>query len=121
MRQLVQDGPEGSALLPSDCVPMAGPPRKADGSPHLATITGRILRRDNGLPLANAHLQMIGTPFIAFTDAQGWYTFRFDAALVEECRTQRVRVAAAGYRTQWVSVVVTSRIRSNDVLLEPGH
>ncbi len=49
------------------------------------------------------------------------YAFRFDADLVEECRTQLVRVTAPGYRTQWVSIVVSSRIRSNDVLLEPGQ
>jgi carboxypeptidase family protein len=87
----------------------------------MGIITGRIFRRDNGWPLTNAHLQMIGTPFVAFTDDQGWYTFRFDADLVEDCRTQMVRVTAPGYRTQWLSVVVAPGARTSDVVLERGQ
>jgi hypothetical protein len=121
IEQLVRNGSAGSSSLASNCVPRPHPPRGAGAAPRMGIVTGRIYRRDNGWPLANAHLQMIGTPFVAFTNAQGWYTFRFDADLVEDCRTQMVRVTAPGYRTQWLSVVIAPEVRTSDVLLEPGR
>jgi hypothetical protein len=43
---------------------------------------------------------MLGTPYTSFTDDQGQYQFRFDMALVDNCRTQYVRVSADGYESR---------------------
>ncbi len=79
-------------------------------------MTGRIFRQDNGEPLAGAHLHMIGTPHVAFTDGRGEYRFSFDMALVDNCRTQYVRVTAEGYESRLLVVMVGPR-ESEDVLL----
>jgi hypothetical protein len=79
-------------------------------------VVGRIFRQDNGRPLAGAHLQMMGTPYVTFTDGKGEYRFRFDLALVDNCRTQYVRVSAEGYESRLLVLVVGPH-RSEDVLL----
>jgi hypothetical protein len=80
-------------------------------------VVGRIFRQDNGRPLAGAHLQMIGTPYVAFTDGSGEYRFRFDLSLVDNCRTQYVRVTASGYESRLLVLVVGPQTRSEDVRL----
>jgi hypothetical protein len=111
-------GVEGAAARASDCRPSAPTPRAPGEPPELATISGRIYRRGTQIPLRNASLQMLGTPYVAFTDDSGWYTFRFDADLVKECRTQMVRVSAPGYRTQTLAVMIAAHATQSDVMLD---
>ncbi len=102
---------------PDKCVP-----RERDGSdgarvPQFGLVTGRIYRGDTGRPLAGAHLQMIGAPFTAFTDDNGHYQFRFDLSLVDNCRTQYVRVSAPGYQSRLLVLLVGRNVTSEDVTL----
>jgi hypothetical protein len=60
---------------------------------------------------------MLGTPYVTFTDGEGMYRFRFDLSLVDNCRTQYVRVTAPGYESRLLVLVVGANIRSEDVLL----
>ncbi len=97
------------------CIPRQ--PEAADSAAtELGTVMGRIFRQDNGRPLAGAHLQMVGTPYVTFTDGSGEYRFRFDLALVGNCRTQYVKVTAAGYESRLL-VLVLGPSRSEDVHL----
>jgi hypothetical protein len=97
------------------CVPRSA---SADSAgPQYGTVVGRIFRGDNGRPLAGAHLQMLGTPFVAFTGPDGEYQFRFDLSLVDNCRTQYVRVSAKGYESRLLVLVVGENVRSEDVRL----
>ena len=98
------------------CIPEPSAPTDAAGPTQFGTVVGRIFRQDNGRPLAGAHLQMIGTPYVTFTDATGEYRFKFDAALMNNCRTQYVRVSAAGYESRML-VMVMGPNRSEDVRL----
>lgn len=68
-----------------------------DPGSTLTTMTGRVYGQRRGTPLANVHLQILGTPYEAFTDGQGVYVLRFAASLVANCRIQTVRVSLAGY------------------------
>ena len=103
---------------PERCIPKQ--PESADSAQpaQYGVVVGRIFRQDNGEPLAGAHLQMLGTPFVAFTDGNGEYHFRFDLALVDNCRTQYVRVTAAGYESRLLVLMVGENVRSEDVLLK---
>ena len=98
------------------CIPRSTEPRDPAGPVQLGMVMGRIFRQDNGRPLAGAHLQMMGTPYVTFTDGKGEYRFRFDLALVDNCRTQYVRVSAEGYESRLLVLVVGPH-RSEDVLL----
>jgi hypothetical protein len=118
-RSLVSAGAEGSSSAASDCRPTPHPRRDPSTPPELVTIVGHILRRDDHRPLAGAHLQMIGTPYSAFTDDTGRYEFHFSEDLIADCRTQLVRVEAPGYRTEWVYVVVSPAVQNNDLMLQP--
>jgi hypothetical protein len=102
---------------PDKCVPKPVAPVESAGPPKMGTAVGRIFRSDNGRPLAGAHLVMLGTPYTSFTDEQGEYQFRFDMALVDNCRTQYVRVSADGYESRLLVLVVGPRTRSEDVVL----
>jgi len=107
------------AWLPDNserCIPRPTAPRDSAGATQFGTVVGRIFRQDNGRPLAGAHLQMIGTPYVTFTDEGGEYRFRFDLALMDNCRTQYVRVSAAGYESRLLVLVVGPN-RSEDVRL----
>jgi hypothetical protein len=99
------------------CVPRAAEPSDS-AAPQYGTVMGRIFRGDNGRPLAGAHLQMLGTPFVAFTGPDGEYQFHFDLSLVDNCRTQYVRVSAKGYESRLLVLVVGENVRSEDVRLE---
>jgi len=116
-------GPQASrpmqAWLPENperCLPHPAAPTDSAGPTQLGTVVGRIFRQDNGRPLAGAHLQMIGTPYVTFTDQSGEYRFRFDLALMDNCRTQYVKVSAAGYESRLL-VLVLGPNRSEDVRL----
>lgn len=99
-----------------NCVPRVSNPDSA--GPRYGTVVGRIMRGDNGRPLAGAHLQMLGTPFVAFTGPDGGYTFRFDMSLVDNCRTQYVRVTAKGFESRLLVLLVGENVRSDDVSLQ---
>ena len=101
---------------PEHCVPQAVAPRDSAGPIEFGMVEGRIFRQDNGRPLAGAHLQMIGTPYVTFTDATGEYHFKFDVALMDNCRTQYVRVSAPGYESRLLVIVIGPH-RSEDVRL----
>ena len=98
------------------CVPRPAA-RDSVMGPTFGTVVGRIYRQDSGRPLAGAHLQMLGAPYVAFTDDNGEYRFRFDLSLVDNCRTQFVRVTAPGYETRLLVLVVGDNIQSEDVRL----
>jgi hypothetical protein len=93
-------------------------PRDSTGQPQFGTVVGKIYRQDNGKPLGGAALQMLGTPYVAFTDGAGEYRFRFDMSLVDNCRTQYVRVTAAGYESRLLVLVVGPNAVSEDVELK---
>ena len=101
---------------PERCAPR--PPSDSGGPPQYGVVVGKIFRRDNGQPLSGAHLQMLGTPFVTFTDETGEYHFRFDLSLVDNCRTQYVRVTAPGYESRLLVLVVGPNVRSEDVVLK---
>ena len=102
---------------PERCTPKPAAPRDSAAAPEYGLVTGKIFRQDNGLPLAGAHLQMLGTPFVSFTNDVGEYNFRFDMSLVDNCRTQYVRVTAPGYESRLLVLMVGQNVQSDDVLL----
>lgn len=102
---------------PERCTQHAAAPDSA-GQPRYGTVVGKIYRQDNGKPLSGAHLQMLGTPYVAFTDEAGEYHFRFDMSLVDNCRTQYVRVTAGGYESRLLVLVVGPNAVSEDVSLK---
>jgi len=101
---------------PERCVPKEPNPDSV-GTPQYGVVVGRIFRQDNGAPLVGAHLQMLGTPYVTFTDGTGEYHFRFDMSLVDNCRTQYVRVSAPGYESRLLVLMVGQNVRSDDVQL----
>jgi hypothetical protein len=103
---------------PEECVPTPKPTADSSAPVQYGTVVGRIFREDGGSPLAGAHLQMLGTPYVAFTDSEGEYRFRFDLSLMDNCRTQYVRVSAKGYESRLLVLVVGQNVRSEDVHLE---
>jgi len=64
----------------------------------MAVVQGRIYHEGTGAPLGGARLQILGTPYGAFSDPSGNYRLVFARELVNRCRTQMVRVSAPGYR-----------------------
>jgi hypothetical protein len=102
----------------ADCVPTPKPPADSAAPVQYGMVVGRIFREDGGSPLSGAHLQMLGTPYTAFTDNQGEYRFRFDLSLMDNCRTQYVRVSAKGYESRLLVLVVGPNVRSEDVRLQ---
>ena len=103
---------------PDQCVPTPRPPSDSAAPVQYGTVEGRIFRQDGGRPLAGAHLQMLGTPYVAFTDSDGEYRFRFDLSLIDNCRTQYVRVTAKGYESRLLVLLVGANVRSEDVHLQ---
>ena len=95
--------------------------KNSDGTPVLASIIGRVLDTDGRTPLAGAHLQIIGTPFNTFSDANGEYHLDFDPRMLAKCRKQIVDVVAPGYARQTLTLSIGRRIRSDDVVLRHGH
>lgn len=86
---------EEEAQARRSCVPK---PRNPNAQVEMAELIGRVwFDEAHTRPLAGAYLQMIGTPYSTYSDNSGRYRLVFDASLVDECRTQYVRVVAAGY------------------------
>ena len=52
------------------------------------------------------------------TGPDGEYRFRFDMSLVDNCRTQYVRVTAKGYESRLLVLMVGENVRSDDVNLQ---
>jgi hypothetical protein len=102
---------------PDKCVPRPSVPAESAGAPQIGVAVGRIFRGDNGRPLSGAHLVMLGTAYTTFTDDNGEYQFRFDLSLIDNCRTQYVRVTAPGYESRLLVLVVGPKTRSDDVTL----
>lgn len=110
-------GPDGK---PQKCEPIPRMARDSAGRAPKGSAVGRILR-DNGQPLSGALLQMVGTQYVAFTDEQGEYRFVYDLSLIEDCRTQYVRVSAKGYESRLLVLVIGERTRSDDVELRRNN
>ena len=102
---------------PERCIPKEPSPRDSAGGTQFGVVVGKIFRKDDGQPLSGAHLQMLGTPYVTFTDQTGEYRFRFDLALVDNCRTQYVRVTAPGYESRLLVLMVGANVQSEDVRL----
>jgi outer membrane biosynthesis protein TonB len=103
---------------PDKCVPAPAAAADSAGAVQYGMVVGKIYRQDGNRPLAGAHLQMLGTPYVAFTDSEGEYQFRFDLSLMDNCRTQYVRVTAQGYESRLLVLVVGQNVRSEDVHLQ---
>ena len=103
---------------PERCTPKQPELRDSAAAIQYGVVTGKIYRQDDGRPLAGAHLQMLGTPYVSFTDDDGEYHFRFDLSLVDNCRTQYVRVTAPGYESRLLVLMVGANVQSDDVLLK---
>jgi hypothetical protein len=103
---------------PDKCVPAPKPPADSSAPVQYGIVEGRIFSDDGGAPLPGAHLQMLGTPYTTFTDNNGEYRFRFDMSLVDNCRTQYVRVTARGHESRLLVLMVGQNVRSEDVHLE---
>jgi hypothetical protein len=88
-------------------------PRDPDAPVQLGHISGRITT-SSGIPLPGAHLQILGTPYVTFADGRGDYTLAFDKSLVDDCRSQVVRVTAPGYRAMNL-VLALGPTGTNDV------
>lgn len=93
------------------CMPR---PRDPNAPLQMAELIGRVYTA-NSRPLAGAFLQIIGTSYSTFSDRTGLYHLVFDASLVDECRTQYVRVVANGYRGRNLILGVGPGV--NDVVL----
>lgn len=99
------------------CVDIPDLGRNADGSPVLASVLGRVYEADGRTPLVGAHLQIVGTAFVTFSNRAGDYRLEFDPKLLERCRVQYVRVSAEGYAGRMLTLSIGQKIRSDDVLL----
>ncbi|MBA2293083.1 MAG: hypothetical protein H0W15_11585 [Gemmatimonadales bacterium] len=99
------------------CVEVPDLGRNEDGSPILASVLGRVYEADGRTPLIGAHLQIVGTSFVSFSNKSGDYTLQFDPKLLERCRVQYVRVSAEGYDGRMLTLSIGRKIRSDDVLL----
>ena len=109
-------GPESRYWKPESpeqvtCYPK---PRDATAPIELVDLVGRVFTPDNR-PLSGAFLQIIGTRYSTFSDQAGRYKLTFDASLVDQCRTQFVRVVAAGYRGR--NLILGIGPGDNDVVL----
>jgi hypothetical protein len=103
---------------PDKCVPTPKPAADSAAPVQFGTVVGRIFREEGGRPLPGAHLHMLGTPYVTFTDRDGEYRFQFDLSLMDNCRTQYVRVTAKGYESRLLVLVVGQNVRSEDVHLQ---
>jgi hypothetical protein len=86
----------------NDCTPRPRPPEAAGQPVTLEFVEGWVYNERTGAVLAGAYLQMMGTPYNAFADAAGHYRLGFDRSLVDECRSQYVRVIAPGVPPQLI-------------------
>jgi hypothetical protein len=100
---------------------MSGGPRCPSGAearpidgPQVGMIEGIVRTESGGHPIPGAFLQMLGTGSATFADAAGHYRLTFDAALVDACRSQLVRVTAPGYRAR--TMILTYGLASDNTV-----
>lgn len=99
------------------CVEIPDLGKNPDGSPVLATVIGYVFDAAGRIPLAGAHLQIIGTAFTTFTDGSGRYRLEFDPRLLRKCRIQYVQVTSPGHDPQLLTLAIGRKVQSDDVLL----
>ena len=101
----------------NDCTPRPRPPQAAGQPVTLEFVEGWVYNERTGAVLKGAHLQMMGTPYSAFADDAGHYRLGFDRSLVDECRSQYVRVIAPGVPPQLI--VLGRGPGGTDIYLRP--
>ena len=101
----------------NDCAPRPRAPQAAGQPVTLEFVEGWVYNERTGAVLAGAHLQMMGTPYSAFADDAGHYRLGFDRSLVDECRSQYVRVIAPGVPPQLI--VLGRGPGGTDIYLRP--
>ncbi|HET8648618.1 MAG TPA: hypothetical protein VFL95_01140, partial [Gemmatimonadales bacterium] len=94
------------------CTPKPATP----GPVQLDTVTGLVYEPETGAPLPGAFLQIMGTQYAAFANDLGQYRLVFDRSLVDQCRTQWVRVTATGRRSQ--TLILSRGPGSTDIPLK---
>jgi hypothetical protein len=87
-----------------------------EGGDSMTVINAKVYDPYGGKPIAGAFLQIIGTPYSAYSDAGGNYSLRFNIGLVANCRTQAVRVTAKGYSLEDL-ILSTGSYSNNDIPL----
>ncbi len=125
-----RSAPSGSGAAPSmpwnngpteprdnDCRPRPRPPRPEGQPITLEFVEGWVYNDATHVPLAGAHLQIMGTGYSTFADDHGHYRLGFDASLVDECRSQYVRVIASGVPPQLI--VLGRGVGGTDIYLRP--
>ncbi len=85
--------------------------------PGMGVVQGRVYRDNSGKPLPGAHLQILGTPYYTYSDPSGAFRLVFDRSLVDNCRTQSVRVWAPGYQARDL-ILYVGPATSSDVILQ---
>jgi hypothetical protein len=85
--------------------------------PGMGVVQGRVYRENSRIPLPGAHLQILGTPYYTYSDQSGAFRLVFDEKLVDNCRTQSVRVWAPGYRARDL-ILYVGVAQSSDVILQ---
>jgi hypothetical protein len=100
---------------------MSGGPRCASGAeakpvegPRVGMIEGIVRTETGGRPIPGAFLQMLGTGSATFADESGHYRLTFEAVLVDNCRSQLVRVTAPGYRAR--TMILTYGLASDNIV-----
>jgi len=96
--------PFANAKIPDNKCPDI--PRDSTGAPVQGEVRGRVVDQDTGIPLSNAHLQMIGFQYNTFAAQDGSFTLKFDLMLMADCRTQWVNITAPGHRPQVLPIVM---------------
>jgi hypothetical protein len=86
----------------NECKPRPQPPRRPGEPIALEFVEGVVYNDITHVPLGGAHLQIMGTQYVTFADDAGHYRLGFDPALVDECRSQYVRVIARGIPPQLI-------------------
>lgn len=99
------------------CVELPDPGVNPDGSPVLFSVVG-VVKDQQGNPLADAHLQMLGQIYGTFTNGEGEYRLEFNPKLIDGCRVQVIRVSAPGYHGADLQLSIGRRVRSDDVILK---
>lgn len=87
-----------------------------EGGDSMTVIAARVIDPIGRKPIPGAFLQILGTPYSTYSDGAGNYALRFNIALVANCRTQSVRVTAAGYSLEDL-ILSTGVAWNNDIPL----
>lgn len=91
-------------------------PVPTDGD-TMTVIAAKVIDPVQGRPIPGAFLQILGTPYSTYSDNAGNYALHFSVSLVANCRTQSVRVTAAGYSLRDL-ILSTGVSWNNDIPLQ---